>query len=523
MAIRGAFASGFLQGFDKSITEGIEERKKRMEELIDQSISTAKRVAPAYAKTKAELTTISRIGDDLKRDFGLKDEEFVALAQSTDVKELYKTVYQDNEKRLNAGLPKLSKQEILSGINIPDGFVMPKGETRDSMLQKVFGLQTQALQQEEDPNSEGAKNRSFGKALMEFFVSDPTMSAEQRLKNMKLMGVDVNTLLAYEKSGGTKQQVIPGVERTSVFSVPQYDYTDEDMSKTQRTMYSTLTKRVTGVDFNNPVEFANYSGDEKDKTAIKTGADDTAYSLAKLELQLVRTNMGNLSVAGRTPRAMLLRDIAGAVESQEDLAKLRQTIESGKAIEIINKALQEKGTLSEEDYQALFGETADDTVMPEVEAAPEATPSVIKEDPELISKVEGLDEDSKAAVLASLKDVTDPQVARMVIEKAAEDVDVPEDGVEEQLPMPEQAEKNILDATDKAKSVLDDENKTNQEKATEVLDILMKDAALEMPTNREELGYFMQDIADAFSQEELNQYRDVFIAIMAKASERVKG
>ena len=54
MAIRGAFAAGLLDGFATGLTEGVEKRQDRFDVLFDESLDSAKRLAPKYAKSKAE-------------------------------------------------------------------------------------------------------------------------------------------------------------------------------------------------------------------------------------------------------------------------------------------------------------------------------------------------------------------------------------------------------------------------------------------------------------------------------------
>ena len=429
MAIKGAFAAGVLQGFEKSIREGMEDRKKRMEDLIDRGISTAKSVAPKYAKTKAELTQTKRIGDAFKRDFNVTDEEFVALVQSTDVTNLYEKVYQENERRKNLGLPPVDREDIMFGIQMPENFAMPEGMSRNDMLEQIMGLRTKELQKEDDPNSEGAKNRSMGKALAKFLVLNPQMSADQAIKQMEYMGYNVQDLLDYSKTGGVKQDVIPGITRTSELSMPTYDYKEDDMAKTQRSMYSSLTRRITGADFASPTQFADYrQGNPDDTATIRRDAENASNALARLELQLVRTNARNPTIAGRLPRQMLLQDIANAVETPEELAQLNQSILSGNAIEVINAALQEGRELNADDYNAIItgvkrteGGEGNDTGNGMSEGGEAKIPDIIKGDPELISKYESLDEDTKAAVAANLSETDDPQVARMLLEQAGRD------------------------------------------------------------------------------------------------------
>jgi hypothetical protein len=355
MAIKGAFTAGLISGFASSLEKGIEERKKRMQELIDQQMDTAKRAAPKYAETKAQLTQISEIGDAFKRDFNISDEQFLALTQTADVTNLYTSVYKEHLNRQQNGLGGVSGDEILKMVKLPEGFVMPKGETRDSMLEKMFGLRTAALTDEADPKSEGAQNRSFVKSLKDFMVIDPSMTAEQRLANMKVMGMDVNTLLDFDVLGGDKRDVIPGVTRESELGVTPVDYKDTDAKSTQTTFYNMMITRTTGVDFSNQIDFSSYASANPDNAkAVQKGALDASIGMAELERQIIRIGMGNPAVSGRAGRFSIMNTIAQSVDTIDELDSLRNSIANGNAITIIQDAIKNNRMLTEEDVTAII-------------------------------------------------------------------------------------------------------------------------------------------------------------------------
>jgi hypothetical protein len=355
MAIKGAFTAGLISGFASSLEKGIDERKKRMQELIDQQMDTAKRAAPKYAETKAQLTQISEIGDAFKRDFNISDEQFLALTQTADVTNLYTSVYKEHLNRQQNGLGGVSGDEILKMVKLPEGFVMPKGETRDSMLEKMFGLRTAALTDEADPKSEGAQNRSFVKSLKDFMVIDPSMTAEQRLANMKVMGMDVNTLLDFDVLGGDKRDVIPGVTRESELGVTPVDYKDTDAKSTQTTFYNMMITRTTGVDFSNQIDFSSYASANPDNAkAVQKGALDASIGMAELERQIIRIGMGNPAVSGRAGRFSIMNTIAQSVDTIDELDSLRNSIANGNAITIIQDAIKNNRMLTEEDVTAII-------------------------------------------------------------------------------------------------------------------------------------------------------------------------
>jgi hypothetical protein len=350
MAIKGAFTAGLISGFASSLEKGIDERKKRMQELIDQQMDTAKRAAPKYAETKAQLSQISEIGDAFKRDFNISDEEFLALTQTADVTNLYTSVYKEHLNRQQNGLGGVSGDEILKMVKLPEGFAMPKGETRDSMLEKMFGLRTAALKDEADPKSEGAQNRSFVKSLKDFMVIDPSMTAEQRLANMKVMGMDVNTLRDFAVSGGGKRDVIPGVTRESEMGLTPVDYKDTDAKSTQSNFYRMMTIRTTGTDFSNEFALSNYASANPDNAkAVQKGALDASIGMAELERQIIRIGMGNPAVSGRAGRFDIMNTIAQSVDTIDELDSLRNSIANGNAITIIQDAIKNNRMLTEED------------------------------------------------------------------------------------------------------------------------------------------------------------------------------
>ena len=376
MAIKGAFTAGLISGFASSLEKGIEERKKRMQELIDQQMDTAKRAAPKYAETKAQLTQISEIGDAFKRDFNISDEQFLALTQTADVTNLYTSVYKEHLNRQQNGLGGVSGDEILKMVKLPEGFAMPKGETRDSMLEKMFGLRTAALKDEADPKSEGAQNRSFVKSLKDFMVIDPSMTAEQRLANMKVMGMDVNTLRDFAVSGGGKRDVIPGVTRESEMGLTPVDYKDTDAKSTQSNFYRMMTIRTTGTDFSNQLDFSSYASANPDNAkAVQKGALDASIGMAELERQIIRIGMGNPAVSGRAGRFDIMNTIAQSVDTIDELDSLRNSIANGNAITIIQDAIKNNRMLTEEDVDAIIMNAQKQDKTDEPAPTPAPTPA----------------------------------------------------------------------------------------------------------------------------------------------------
>lgn len=428
MAIKGAFTAGLISGFASSLEKGIEERKQRMQELIDQQMDTAKRAAPKYAETKAQMSQIAEIGDAFKRDFNISDEEFLALAQTADVTNLYSSVYKEHLSRQENGLGGVSGDEILKMVKLPDGFTMPKGETRDSMLEKMFGLRTAALKDEADPKSEGAQNRSFVKSLKDFMVIDPSMTAEQRLANMKVMGMDVNTLRDFAVTGGGKRDVIPGVTRESEIGLTPVDYKDTDAKSTQTSFYRMMTINTAGVDPSDPFALSSYSSANPDNAkAVQKGALNASIGMAELERQIIRIGLGNPAVSGRAGRFDIMKTIAQSVDTIDELDSLRNSIANGNAITIIQDAIQNNRMLTEDDVNAIImnaqkpSAAGEPSTTDSLESAtPDAKPSTVPEKPE--DEVKMTFAERQAARLAAATPEAGQEAETPTVETPAEQV-----------------------------------------------------------------------------------------------------
>ena len=78
--------------------------------------------------------------NNLKRDFGLSNEDFIGLAQSnTDIESVYKSIYtaQKNYDNMPNG-GKLDRATIMGTLKIPEKFEIPQGVTAEDMIYKIF-------------------------------------------------------------------------------------------------------------------------------------------------------------------------------------------------------------------------------------------------------------------------------------------------------------------------------------------------------------------------------------------------
>ena len=445
-----------LKGFTDTFAEGIRDRQERMEELLDNGFDTAKRIAPSYMKTQGQFKQIKEIQAAMQRDFNLTDDEFVALVDATDVTNLYKDVYETKQYREANQLGGLDKSEILSILSKPDDFKLPEGMSADAAIKQILGLQTTALQQENNPKSEGAKQRSFAKAAKELFMLDPRMSAEQQLKNMQYMGVNVNDLIAYQSLGGERQDIFPDVSRATEYSVTKDDYTAADITRTQNYTAKLMSLGITNFDLNDSVQFSDYSGSNDDAGVIKKAINDTASAMSSLERQIIMAGRGNEMFSGRVGRLQIMDQLSRDVSSKEEAMSLTNSIRSNFAIDVIKDAIAENRELTDEEIDAIIaGEkpklppkkeeprttvlgdmtgapgfrTTDDlesASLPESDAVSQdeiaaALPEAVSSNIEVVTEIAALPEEKQADVIKEINNAPESvqaDVARMIIEQA---------------------------------------------------------------------------------------------------------
>lgn len=500
------FWSHALKGFTDTFTAGIKQRQDRMEDLLDNGFDAAKRIAPSYMKTQGQFKQIKEIQTAMQRDFGLTDDEFVALVDATDVTSLYKDVYDTKQYRDANQLGSLDKSEILSLVDMPDDFKLPEGMTADAAIKQVLGLQTASLQNEANPKSEGAKQRSFAQAAKDLFMLDPRMSAEQQLKNMKYMGVNVNDLIAYQSLGGGRQDIFSDVSRTSEYSVTKDDYTAADITRTQNYAAKLMSLGITNFDLNDSVQFADYTADNKGE--IKKAVNDTASSMSSLERQIIMAGRGNELFAGRVGRFQIIDQLSRSVNSQEEATSLNSSIKSNFAIDVIKGAIAESRELTDAEIDIIIaGEKPEEklvveevvskddlqsTVVPKVETSVEAeVPEVLKSNFELQTAIEELPEDQQSEIREQINNAPESvqeDVARMLIEQA-------------QAPTLEGSPKLDIQSAVEQINEVQEGTESVEEKADKVIDILLEKSNIIAPTNEEELGYFKDDLDEAMGED----------------------
>ena len=497
-----------LKGFTDTFTAGIERRQDRMEDLLDNGFDAAKRIAPSYMKTQGQFKQIKEIQTAMQRDFDLTDDEFVALVDATDVTSLYKDVYDTKQYRDANQLGSLDKSEILSLVDMPDDFKLPEGMTADAAIRQVLGLQTASLQKETDPKSEGAKQRSFAQAAKDLFMLDPRMSAEQQLKNMKYMGVNVNDLIAYQSLGGGRQDIFSDVSRTSEYSLSKDDYTAADITRTQNYAAKLMSLGITNFDLNDSVQFADYTEDNTNAGEIKKAVNDTASSMSSLERQIIMAGRGNELFAGRVGRFQIIDQLSRSVNSQDEATSLNSSIKSNFAIDVIKGAIAESRELTDAEIDIIIaGERPEEkpisadkkptddlqsTVVPKVETPVEdAVPEVLKSNVEVQTAIQELPEDKRQDVLKEINNAspdTQLEVADLLIKQAL-------------APTLEAAPALVIKSAVEQINEVQEGTESVEEKADKVIDILLEKANIIAPTNEEELGYFKDDLDEAMGED----------------------
>ena len=363
-----SFAAGFATGFADTFVGRLEDRKERINDLVDQGIASAKAVAPRYMQAQGEYKNVLSIGDDLKARYGVTDEEFVALAQGTDIAQLYKNVTNEDQKRKGSGRSGLTKQDFINVIDMPEA-VLPENMTREQALAQIMGLQTAALEKEDDPKSEGARTRSGGKALAEFLGFNPKLSAEKQLAAMKVMGYDVSDLEYFQATQGLKQDIIPGVTRTRDVLFDDIDYDKSSYDGTQRKFNSMFATRLAGADISDNDIFSSTTGiPTEDKTAMRDASVQAGMAMAKLELQIVNSGAG-LGLIGPAARRNLMEGLYSQIDGGNagiaELQKLMTNVENGSAINMINSTFQEKGRFDAADLDAIINGAPPETYTQE--------------------------------------------------------------------------------------------------------------------------------------------------------------
>jgi len=329
-----------------------------MDKLINNQMDAVKRSAPKLAQSMASSKNAQIIMGEMKAQFGVTDEEFIALAQNYDITAVYGAV-----QKAQAALPegsKLDKSQFLGSLNIPKGTALPEGMTAEQALESIYLGYARNINDESDDKSETHKSKSWGKALKDTLMLDPRASAEDQLEAMSYMGMPVNDIVQYEASANSGYKPIQGVERVQGFDVKTTDYQENDYMSTANNFERAFTRTFAGTD-----DLANVTNMQAALDAM--GAPDQASlgnklrkggaAIANLEL-----NLSEAGVRSTLKRKQALLVLSNEVNTAEEMDNLILAVNDGTASEIIMESFEKNGRLTNDYIEyILTGE------MPETE------------------------------------------------------------------------------------------------------------------------------------------------------------
>jgi len=381
--IKGAFGAGFAKGFGTTLAEGIKERRAQREKYVDLAIDNAKRVAPAYAQSEAEISTMEDMMDQMNNDFGVTPEEFIGLAQNYDIHDIYKNVYTAKTVMEKNGIVgQIDKSMILGSLALPANFKLPEGVTPERALRQIF----QGITVYTDPRNKSEQHRAgaFGKAVSDIMAMNPRASAEEIVKGMKVAGVPVETLLGFEAGGGIKQTPFDQLQATGPYQNVEVDYTDAQYKTTVNALSRVFSNQFT--DSSDPDDYASLLN--MDKGALSAFGANATANTAKREVFAAGQAMADLekSLIGKgltvgfgqaNARYQVMTGLATRMDSVEDMRQFVKLVRQDSSI--VDRIVEAYGNdqyITDEEFNKImmFEEPSTEVEEPEVE--PKSAPKV---------------------------------------------------------------------------------------------------------------------------------------------------
>lgn len=381
MAIRGAFQAGLVKGFATSLQESVKERQERFNDLIDSQMDTVRRAAPKMAQSMAEAKNADLIRQEMKAEFGVTDEEFLAIAQNYDVTQVYGAI-QKAQDNLPEG-SRIDKSQFLGSLDIPKGVTLPEGMTAEQALENIYLGYARNIAGKPDDKSEVHKATSWGKALKDTLMLDPAASAEDHLSAMQYMGIPVQDVLTYQASIGGRYEPLPGVKRVKGFEIDVTDYKETDYMSTATTYERTFTRTFAGAD--DLANATNMPGaleamGAKDEAALGSKLRKGGVAIADLELALSQSGVDSQLTRDRA----LLR-LSKEVNTSAEMDNLLAGVENGLASELILESLEKHGRLTDEYIEyILTGTKPEDKPEEVITPTTPTTPTTTEEQTEEI-------------------------------------------------------------------------------------------------------------------------------------------
>lgn len=357
----GAFGAGLSKGLGEGIAKGIDERRKMQLKYVDNMMDTAKAYAPKYQAAAAEIDSSLVQMNNLKRDFNITEAEYVALAQAhPNLDAIYKDIYVQKDALTAQGFGnKINRDTILKTLNLGEkGIELPEGMTAKEALRTIHLGIASNLSKDPTNKSEGFSNKSVSDAFASMFMMNPNSSAKQIVNNMQVAGVEVDDILAYERSGGVRGTVYDSVN-ASPFALPNIDYKADDMQTTRDRFTREANKKFALTD--DITNLANAEAFNK-----RTGGKDTAASVAitneiglnfaKLEKQLFSQSALFNSNINRSP---MLFELLSYIDTPEDIKAFNNAVKNNTMASILIESFEKNQGLTDEYAKKIFD--TDDT------------------------------------------------------------------------------------------------------------------------------------------------------------------
>tara|TARA_B110000977_G_scaffold200991_1_gene293510 strand:- start:3468 stop:5243 length:1776 start_codon:yes stop_codon:yes gene_type:complete len=357
---KGAALSGFVSGFGDEFAKGISERQERFDKYEDEQIATAKAKEPYLAKDRASADSAILMMNNLKRDFGLSNEDFIGLAQSnTDIESVYKSIYtaQKNYDNMPNG-GKLDRATIMGTLKIPEKFEIPQGVTAEDMIYKIFTNNAYNLSQDPNNKSEEHKSNSFGKAISSALMLNPKTSAREAVNNMEIMGIRGESLLNY--TPGQRGTAIEGLQ-ASPFTLPDIEYDKDQLVRTSNRYEKDILQSFGAIDKEGNLlqekDWADGIRTSEDSGKGITGlqkAKRAGSAFAKLETFMVAQGL-DLGFGIGNKRNAVLEDIANQINTKEEVDNFINNVNNGNAVKLIVNAVRKDGNISDDTINAILG------------------------------------------------------------------------------------------------------------------------------------------------------------------------
>jgi len=298
------------------------------------------------AQSMAEAKNADLIRQEMKAEFGVTDEEFLAIAQNYDVTQVYGAI-QKAQENLPEGA-KLDKSQFLGSLDIPKGITLPEGMTAEQALENIYLGYARNVSADPENKSEGHKSMSWGRALKDTLMLDPRSSVEDHMKAMSYMGIPVQDVLAYEAATGGRYEPLPSVKRVKGFDIETTDYKESDYMTTANTYERTFTRTFAGTD-----DLANATNMEealdranaKDETELGSKLRKGGIAIADLELALSQSGVNS-----QLTRDQALLRLSKEVNTSAEMDNLLAGIENGLATELILESLKKNNGKLTDDY-----------------------------------------------------------------------------------------------------------------------------------------------------------------------------